>query len=90
MMMSPHSLIMEHENDSFEELIELRDEIYAGIKNLEKMAYDKSKSDKAWMINPSPEVIYQVELEYLITLSQFIKKKYHNEIVCSYEADENA
>ena len=81
MMISPNSYIDEHKNDSFEQLINERDSLIEEIRNLEKIVYDNDRSDSAWNIHPGPDVHYQVYLEYLSAICDFIKEKYNTEIV---------
>ena len=81
MMRSPNSYIDEHKNDTFEQLINERDSLIDEIRDLEKIVYDNDRSDHAWEIHPGPDVRYQVYLEYLSAVCDFIKDKYNTEIV---------
>lgn len=81
MMIEPSGYIEEHKNDSFEQLIAEKNALVAEINELEKIAFDKTKSDPAWGIHPGPDVLYQTDLEYLAELCNFIKDKYNSEII---------
>ena len=81
MMISPEMYVEEHNNDSFEKLIEERDELIQIIKELETIVFDESKDDPAWQFRPGPDVRYQMNLEYLSALCKYIKDKYNKEIV---------
>jgi hypothetical protein len=81
MMISPETYIMDHENDSFEELIKERDYLAKEIKKLEKIVYSDEKKDSSWLVKPGPDVRYQMYLEYLAKLCKFISTKYNEEIV---------
>ncbi len=82
MMMDPKSYIMMHEKDSFPQLIKERDKLFAELRRWEKLVFeDKERLDDAWMFKPSPQVHYQMTLEYLAELCLFIENKYNKEIV---------
>ena len=81
MMISSQSYIDEFRQESFEALIKERERLYTEIKKLEKDAYDPDKSSDAWNICPGPDVQYQMHLEYLAELCNFIAEKYRTEIV---------
>ena len=81
MMMSPEMYAEEHRNDSFEELIEIRDDLVEELKTLEKVVYDKEQKDKARDICPGPDVQYQMTLEYLAKLCMVLHVKYNAEVV---------
>ena len=81
MMISPRGYISEHENDSFEELIAERKRLTENLDRLEAIVYDKKHSDESWLIHPSPDVQYQMNLEYLAELCGFLEEKYNREIV---------
>ena len=74
MMMSPETFKKEHENDSYKELIKVREELLADIKEFEK---NPGNTD-AFMF-PSPRDIYLFNLEYLEKLCGMIADKYLEE-----------
>lgn len=83
MMISPEGFIEEYKNKSYAELLLVRDELLDNIQAFEKQDYDKKQE----FISPSPEVIYQCNLEYLGKLCELISKKYNQEYVLGEDAD---
>lgn len=81
MMISPEMYIMEHQNDTFSQLLQERDELIEEIRRLEKMVFGEDYESEEWLTHPSPEVKYQMNLQYLAELCKFISKKYNREIV---------
>lgn len=81
MMISPEMYIMEHQNDTFSQLLQERDELVEEIRRLEKFVFDDNHENQEEILCPSPEVEYQVNLEYLAELCIFISNKYNREIV---------
>lgn len=78
MMISPEAYIeLECKGKSYTELLKMRDELLEDI-----YAFEKDQiSPEAKMINPSPEVIYQMNLEYLGALCKLISETYNTEVV---------
>ena len=81
MMISPQGYITEHEKDSFAQLIKERESLLEEIRGLEKIVFANDKSDEAWMVCPSPDTRYQMNLRYLSELCKFMYAKYNREIV---------
>ena len=77
MMRSPESFIEDYQNCSYHDLLRLRDELQAKILAFEDHSYDPEMD----LIKPSPEVIYQMNLEYMAQLCLLIAKKYNEEFV---------
>ena len=93
MMISPESYLSEHKNDTFEELIKERDSLIEDIRELEKLVYTEDRSSEEWRFNPGPDVRYQMDLDYLSKLCEFISQKYCCEVVHAdddYEDEEDA
>ena len=88
MMLGPVNYIDEIKDYSFEELIKEREELEGYLKELEEVAFDRDKKDPSWKICPQPDVQYQMNLEYLAELCQFIKEKYSKEFVWGEEDEE--
>ena len=86
MMLSPNTYAEEHENDSFEELIEERSRLIEEMNELEKIAYDVERKDPAWGMHPGPDVQYQMTLEYLSQICDLLKEKYRRVIVWKEES----
>ena len=81
MMISPQGYLEEHKNDTFEELINEREKLIDSIKHLEKLVFSDDKMSEARMIHPTPDVQYQMNLEYLAELCNYMSEKYNREIV---------
>ena len=79
MMISPMSYVDEHKNDSIEQLIKERKSLIKEIEKLEKIVFSKDRSSAEWNFCPGPDVRYQVELEYLSELCQYISERYNQE-----------
>ncbi len=81
MMISPESYIKEFEDAGYRRLIQERNHLVNFIKKFEKdeMAGDRSGFD--WRISPSPEVRYQLYLEYLSKLCLLMRDKYNQDYV---------
>ncbi len=75
MMQSPSSFIEDCKSCSYRELLKLRDELEAEVRAFEEHTYDPEMD----LIKPSPETIYQCNLEYLSKLYALIAKKYNKE-----------
>ena len=87
MMIDPQGYIMEHEKDSFAQLIKERESLLEEIKRLEKIVFAGDKSDEAWMIRPDLDTRYQMNLAYLAELCKFMCEKYNREIVWGDELE---
>ena len=81
MMISPAQYIETIKNDSFDELIKKREGLIKTIKKLEKIVFSEEKESEEWQIHPGPDVRYQMNLQYLAELCNFMSEKYNNEIV---------
>ncbi len=88
MMMSPESYVQTYENTSFPELIKARNEMIREIRRLEKLVFSEDRIDDAWLIKPSPDVQYQVYLEYLEEMCKMMREKYSKEYVWKDEEDD--
>lgn len=82
MMKSPNSFANEHQNDTYEELVELRGELLAQITKYEK---EQSKDKGNWTNFPTPDVMYMMNLQYLARICNFIAKKYNEDFVMGEE-----
>lgn len=89
MMISPETYVSFHEKDSFDQLIKERKRIIKEIATLEKIVFKDNKSDDAWLIDPGPDVQYQLTLEYLAELCKFMSLKYNREIVWGEDEEED-
>ena len=89
MMISPEYYISEHTNDTFEQLIEERDQSVNEIHRLEKMLFSDESTSEELLCHPSPDVRYQMKLQYLAALCTFICNKYNQEIVWGEDMDDD-
>lgn len=80
MMICPESYLEEVKDKSYEELIEERDELIRSIQTFEKQEMTGKRSEEK-IVSPSPEVVYQWNLEYLTKLCAFMRDKYNEEYV---------
>ena len=72
-MISPEAFIkIECKGKTYKELLMIREELLESIYGFEKGRI----SEEARMISPSPEVIYQMDLEYLGLLCKLIAETY--------------
>ena len=72
MMIAPETFVNMHKDETYEELLELRDELIDEIIEFEESTGAVSEI----LIMPSPDVIYQMNLEYLGKLCELISEKY--------------
>lgn len=82
MMVSPNSFANEHQNDTYEELVQLRAELMEQILEYEK---EDSKNKGNWTSFPTPDVKYMMNLQYLARVCNFIAKKYNEDFVMGEE-----
>ena len=81
MMFSPDTFIKQLNDYTFPQLIAEKDSLVIEIKELEKIVYENDRTDQEWNVDPSPDIRYQMNLEYLAALCKLIKEKYNREIV---------
>ena len=79
MMICPQGFLDEHRNDSYEKLLKVRDELIREIRAFERR---KTPAERR-MICPSPEAVYQMNLQYLSVLCDYIAERYNSEFVNS-------
>ena len=75
-MISPQGYVDELESDSYEELIKHRDKLIRKIRYFEKHREEIMDSNEEQLC-PSPEVVYQMNLEYLGLLCSLISTKFN-------------
>ena len=78
MMISPEGFISEYTEKCYAELLHIRDELLQDICLFEEIV---GKENDDVLICPSPEVIYQMNLQYLGKLCGLIAEKYNQEYV---------
>lgn len=81
MMISPEMYVAQFENATYNEMINERDGLIRYILHFEKMEKAGDRSGDEWTICPTPEVRYQMYLEYLSELCIIMKEKYNQEYV---------
>lgn len=72
MMLSPEAFAAMHEDDSYEELLSLRDEMIEDLRDYESEEPDES----AYQILPSPDTRYSVNLLCVAEICRLIEKKF--------------
>ncbi len=77
MMISPEGFIQEHIDKPYEQLLCVRDELIAEIRDFKKCKVSSTEI----IMSPSPDVIYQCNLEYLGRLCELISEKYNSNFV---------
>ena len=81
MMISPNNYISEYTDSDYHELMDERDRLIKSIKGFEEKEKNGDRSGDEWNWDPSPEVVYQCNLEYLARLCSFMHEKYNTEYV---------
>ncbi len=80
MMISSYSYRKEQEHKTYKELLNERKSLLEEIINFEKNI-DKKTNEDIEIICPSPEVVYQCNLQYLSELCDLIAEKYNHEFI---------
>ena len=83
MMISPDMFVELHKDKKYKDLLPVRDELIADIREFENMTYAPEMDN----ICPAPEVLYQVRLLYLGRLCKLISEKYNKEYVWGDEEE---
>lgn len=81
MMISPETYIDRLKDVTYEELIEKRDELLGFVTDFENQRIPDGK----WAVDPSPEVAYQVYLQYLSALCMLMAEVYNRDFVWGRE-----
>ena len=81
MMISPGGYIEELKDADYNTLIDERDQLIEAIVEFEQKEKAGDRSGGEWMMMPSPEVHYQMNLEYLAELCKLMHEKYNEECV---------
>ncbi|MCQ2914797.1 MAG: hypothetical protein MJ247_06355 [Alphaproteobacteria bacterium] len=84
MMVSPENYIKEHKDENFEQLIKTKNDLLGEISNLEKLVLSKDHDNPEWDVCPSPDVKYQISLEYLSKLCLCMMEKNKNRVFNEY------
>ena len=81
MMISPKVYVNDFKTMDYHELIKERDRLIRSIRSFEKKECAGDRTGPEWHIQPSPEVVYQCDLEYLAELCQLMRDRYNEEYV---------
>jgi len=81
MMISPEYYISRFVDSNYQELMEERDRLIEDIKKYEEHEKAGDQLVEDLIVDPSPEVVYQCNLEYLAQLSLLMYEKYNHEYV---------
>lgn len=73
MMVSPMGYLEGDKKLSYEELIKEKNQLTRQINRFEK---GKIKQEE-YLIDPAPEVVYQMNLEYLAELCKYMSERYN-------------
>lgn len=76
MMISPETFISLYKNKSYHELLKIRESLLDDIHTFESIKPGDTL-DGIELVDPSDDVIYQSNLEYLAELCRLIAKKHH-------------
>ena len=77
MMISPNCYIEDQKDKSYKQLLKEREELLKAIYSFENEEIEQGEM----FYSPSPEVVYQMNLEYLGELCKLISKKYNEEYI---------
>ena len=77
MMISPEAYIGGLQDATYEQLLEERDELFSFVTDFEQGRVPESE----YVVDPSPDVVYQVYLEYLAVLCKRIAEVYSRDYV---------
>ena len=81
-LISPNGFAKEHQDDSYEELIELRGVLIEQILHYET---EECNHKDEWKGFPTPDVKYLMNLQYLAHISILIAKKYNSDFILGVE-----
>ena len=79
MMISPEGYIEMLDDRSYSGLLKERDSL---IREIRKFESDRNKFGNESYLHPSPEVRYQMNLQYLGKLCELISQVYNREYIC--------
>lgn len=90
MLLSPNAYVIEHEKDTFEQLIEERKKLISELEELEQIVFDREHTSAEWSIMPQPSICYVNTLECLIGLSTLMSDRYSVDYMeADYDIDED-
>ncbi len=77
-MIAPQSYVDDLESESYEKMIKERDKLIREIRHFEKHREEIMNNEEE-VISPSPDIIYQWNLDALALLCMSISKKFNEE-----------
>ncbi len=81
MMISPDTFIAGYKDKPYLVLIKERERLMESVHRFEQAEMAGDRSDPALRFCPSPDVQYQVNLEYLSALCQLMQERYNRDYV---------
>ncbi len=81
MMISPDRYAEQLKDASYLELIAERDELISSIRNFENNEKAGIRNLDEWNVCPTPDVRYQMYLDYLVEICSLMQGKYNQEYV---------
>jgi len=79
MMPDPQSYVESIKDYPYRDLIKEKDELVRDIRKLERQLFNNQDKEQIEIRYPSPDVEYQVYLEYLSALTAYMSKRYNEE-----------
>lgn len=76
MMISPEAFVEEYKDYSYEQLIAIRNDYFNSILDYESSVKHGDMDTEAGLFEPSPEIMYQMDMDYLIKLLELMQDKY--------------
>ena len=79
MMQDQQSYVESIKDYPYQDLIKEKDELVRDIRKLERQLFNNQYKEQIEIRYPSPDVEYQVYLEYLSELTAYMSKRYNEE-----------
>ena len=79
MMQDQQSYVESIKDYPYQDLIKEKDELVRDIRKLERQLFNNQYKEQIEIRYPSPDVEYQVYLEYLSELTAYMSKSYNEE-----------
>lgn len=77
MMLCPSAYVSVLEDEPYNVLIEKKNNLVEEIKELEEMMFSRESPVGGYDICPSPDVMYQVKLDYLSELCKLMTNRFN-------------
>lgn len=79
MMIDPQTFVEKCKGYTYPELIKEKDKLVRDIRKLERQLFNNQDKEQIEIRYPSPDVEYQVYLDYLSALTAYMSKRYNEE-----------